>query len=130
MAYGLSIGPAKVIIIPREFLGHDYVLTLKDLLPELPELNHVVIARGKAPNNCISLDKLLEDAIEDRIAPTSLINCRPSPDDIIRIVFTSGTTGLPKAIMHTSNTLAHSARTTRADFAHNSEDVFLIYLPY
>ena len=39
-------------------------------------------------------------------------------------------TGLPKAIMHTTNSLAHSGRITQAVFNHDSSDVFLIYLPY
>ena len=89
-----------------------------------------MVARGEAPEGCISLDKILADPIEDRITPTTIHECRPSPDQIIRIVFTSGTTGLPKAIMHTNNTLAHSGRTTQAYFNHDDDDVFLIYLPY
>lgn len=130
MEYGLGVGPAKAAIIPREFLDYDYPTTLQDLRPKLPSLEHVLVGRGEAPDGCISLDEILADPIEDRIAPETLRECRPSPDQIIRIVFTSGTTGLPKAIMHTNNTLAHSGRTVRADFNHDADDVVLMYVPF
>ncbi len=130
MAYGYGVGPAKAAIVPREFLGYDYAAALGDLRPDLPGLEHVLVARGAAPDGTISLDEMMADPIEDRVAPETLESCRPSPDQVIRVVFTSGTTGLPKAIMHTDNTLAHSGRTTRADFGHDSDDVVLMFVPF
>lgn len=130
MAYGFGIGPAKAAIVPREFQGYDFAAILQDLRPSLPGLKHILVARGEAPQGCISLDDLLADPIEERIAPETLRARRPSPDQVIRIVFTSGTTGLPKAIMHTMNTLAHSGRTVQADFGHDSNDVVLMYVPF
>ena len=130
MAYGLGVGPAKAAIIPGNFLDYDYPATLRDLRPGLPALEHVLVARGEAPDGCISLDDILAEPIEERVPPETLLACRPSPDQIIRVVFTSGTTGLPKAIMHTHNTLAHSGRTLGADFNTNADDVFLMYVPF
>ena len=130
MAYGFNTGPAKVAIIPRDYRDHNYAATLQTLRSKLPRLEHVIVARGEVPDLCISLDKLLADPVEDRVTPTNLQGPQINPDQIIRIVFTSGTTGLPKAIMHTTNTLAHSGRITQAVFNHDANDVFLIYLPY
>lgn len=130
MGYGYGIGPAKAAIVPREFLGYDYPAALGELRGGLPGLEHILVARGAAPDGCISLDEILADPIEDRIAPETLAALRHNPDRIIRIVFTSGTTGLPKAIMHTNNTLAHSGRTMRADFDHDADDIYLMYVPF
>lgn len=130
MEYGFSLGPAKVAIIPKLFLDHNYPATVNELRPRLPDLEHVLVARGDAPEGCVSLDDMLADPIEDRVVPETLRACRPGADQIIRIVFTSGTTGLPKAIMHTNNTLAHSGRTTQSDFKHDADDVILMYLPF
>ncbi|NQU71328.1 MAG: AMP-binding protein [Rhodospirillales bacterium] len=130
MAYGFGVGPAKVAIVPKEFLGYDYPTALRELRPDLPDLKHVLVARGDAPDGAISLDEILADPIEDRIPLDTLRALRPSPDQIIRIVFTSGTTGLPKAIMHTDNTLAHSGRTVVADFHHDAGDVVLMFIPF
>ena len=130
MEFGLGIGPAKAAIVPREFLDFDYPAALRDLRPKLPGLEHVLVARGEAPDGCICLDEILADPIEDRIEPETLLECRPSPDQVVRIVFTSGTTGLPKAIMHTDNTLAHSGRTVQRDFHHDARDVVLMFVPF
>jgi len=130
MAYGYGIGPAKVAIVPRNFGDFDYPSVLRDLKPELPRLKHILVARGAAPEGTISLDGLLDDPIEARVSVESLWVCRPSPDEVIRIVFTSGTTGLPKAIMHTDNTLGHSGRTIQADFGHDENDVVMMFVPF
>ncbi len=130
MAYGYGIGPAKVAIVPTEFLGFDYPAVLQDLRPDLPGLEHILVARGEAPDGTLSLDATLSDPIEERVSVETLLACRPSPDEIIRIVFTSGTTGLPKAIMHTDNTLGHSGRVTQADFGHDANDVILMFVPF
>ena len=130
MAYGFGIGPAKLVIVPKDFQGYDYPAVLQGLRPDLPDLKHILVARGDAPDGALSLDDILADPIEDRIPVETLRACRSGPDQIIRIVFTSGTTGLPKAIMHTDNTLAHSGRTVRADFNHNADDIVLMYIPF
>ncbi|PPR57919.1 MAG: Short-chain-fatty-acid--CoA ligase [Alphaproteobacteria bacterium MarineAlpha4_Bin2] len=130
MAYGYSIGPAKVAIVPRNFGDFDYPSALQNLKPELPGLEHIIVARGAAPKGTISLDGLLEDPIEARVSVETLVSYRPSPDEVIRIVFTSGTTGLPKAIMHTDNTLGHSGRITQADFGHDENDVIMMFVPF
>ncbi len=130
MAYGYGIGPAKVAIVPREFGNFDYPSVLQDLKPELPGLRHILVARGTAPEGTVSLDGLLNDPIETRVSVESLLSCRPSPDEVLRIVFTSGTTGLPKAIMHTDNTLGHSGRVTKADFGHSENDVIMMFVPF
>ena len=83
MEYGFGVGPAKAAIIPRKFLDYDYPATLQDLRPKLPSLEHVLVGRGEAPDGCISLDEILADPIEDRVAPETLRECRPSPDQII-----------------------------------------------
>ena len=130
MAYGYGIGPAKVAIVPREFLGFDYPAALKDLRADLPGLRHILVARGEAPEGTLSLDEILADPIEERVSLDTLRACRPDPDEVLRIVFTSGTTGLPKAIMHTDNSLGHLGRTVQADFNIDADDVILMFVPF
>ena len=56
---------------------------------------------------------------------------RPQPepttdaDAIVYLAFTSGTTGAPKGVMHSSNTLLANARAMVADWGHGSNDVLL-----
>ncbi len=76
---------------------------------ELPELVHVVVIEGTAPG-AITLGSVRErageidrDVVEDRVAAVS-------PQDVATLVYTSGTTGLPKGCMLThANFLAATA---------------------
>ena len=47
------------------------------------------------------------------------------PDQIVYLAFTSGTTGAPKAVMHSNNTLLANARAMVADWGFGAETVLL-----
>lgn len=47
------------------------------------------------------------------------------PDAIVYLAFTSGTTGAPKGVMHSANTLLANARAMVADWGHSSTDTLL-----
>lgn len=60
--------------------------------------------------------------------PASDANCAPSPvndnpDKVTYIAFTSGTTGLPKAVMHSDNTLLANGRAMIADWGHGPDTI-------
>lgn len=126
--YALAISGAKATIIPGVFADHDFPAMIDELRPRLAGLEHVIVARGSREGD-VALEELLADPIEERLPLERLEPCQPSPDDVVRIVFTSGTTGRPKAIMHTNNTVAHSSRTLISAFRHCADDVFLQYVP-
>ena len=129
MEYALSLGPAMAAIIPAEVRSFDFPAMIAELRFRAPQLEHVLVARGTAPEGCISLDVLLNDPIEDRYDEEILRGCRPGANEVARLVFTSGTTGPPKAIMHTNNTTRFSSRMTAQTFGLNSNDVFFVYVP-
>jgi acyl-CoA synthetase len=51
------------------------------------------------------------------------------PDRVVYLAFTSGTTGTPKCVMHSHNTLLANARDLVADWAHTTETVLLSLSP-
>ena len=57
--------------------------------------------------------------------PAPLIN----PDKIVYLAFTSGTTGLPKGVMHSDNTLLANGRSMVKDWHHNTETILLTLSP-
>ena len=50
-------------------------------------------------------------------------------DTVMRMAFTSGTTGNPKGVMHSHNTTLAAARILNGDLGLGSDDVMLIWLP-
>ncbi len=51
------------------------------------------------------------------------------PDKIVYLAFTSGTTGIPKGVMHSDNTLLANGRAMVADWGHDEHSVLLSLSP-
>ena len=93
---------ASVAVIPATFRGFDYVAMLAALRPELPRLEHVFVARGAPGPGMQPFNALTDTAWEAREGRRGLPGC--DPNDVHEVIFTSGTTGEPKGVMHTPNT--------------------------
>ena len=61
------------------------------------------------------------------------LNAQPvpvdNPDKIVYLAFTSGTTGLPKGVMHSDNTLLANGRSMVKDWHHNTDTILLTLSP-
>jgi len=62
-------------------------------------------------------------------APGDLPARATDPDAVFYIAFTSGTTGAPKGVMHSANTLLANARDLVADWGHGPDTVLLSLSP-
>ena len=93
----LNFGESKVFIVPKTFRNFDYAEMAQGMRANLPHLRHVVVVDGDGPDSFAAL--LLDDQAPP-LAATPI-----APDDVMLLMYTSGTTGEPKGVMHTANTL-------------------------
>jgi fatty-acyl-CoA synthase len=67
--------------------------------PPLRNLKHIISAGGAA-GQALTLDGLI-----DSVATESVVDVQVSPEDLLALLYTSGTTGAPKGTMHTHRSL-------------------------
>ena len=90
---------ARAVITVDTFAWHDHAAMAMSVKDQLADLDHVVVL-GRAPAGSHSYADLARPGLTpDQIAERAL-----GPDELSRVAFTSGTTGIPKGAMHTHNT--------------------------
>lgn len=93
---------SQVFVGPARFRGHDYVEMVAGLRRSTPALRDVFVVRGAPGPGMRSFAELTDRAWETRSGRRALAGT--DPNATAEVVFTSGTTGEPKGVMHTSNT--------------------------
>src|SRR5216684_3591165 len=123
--YILRFSESRAYVSPASFKDFDYGAMIQELRAGLPELKSVIVLGGRPADGTVALEDLIAGA---RPAP----GFRPhqmDANDIMRMAFTSGTTGNPKGVMHSFNTTLPASRIVNEAMAVTERDVLLVYLP-
>ena len=110
LSFMLAHGEVKVFFVPKIFNKFDHEAMANGLKPSLPHLEHVVVLGGEGAN---SFDALMNNPAFDAERGSITRESRFGPDDVIQLVYTSGTTGEPKGAMHTANTIFSNLKPSR-----------------
>ena len=123
LGFMLGFAEAKLLVVPKVFRGFDHAAMARTLQRDLPALQHVIVVDGDGDDG---FDRCLLSGGE-RIEPAR----RPAlaPDDLAVVMFTSGTTGSPKGVMHTTNTMVACNNALAARFGLGGSDVLLACSP-
>jgi len=98
LAFMLADCNSRMIFIPAQYRGFDYVALFSELRREMAAPPEVVVVRGPAE------PFLSYEALRDSGVPAAAFD-PVDPDSVRMVLYTSGTTGRPKGVLHTHNTL-------------------------
>jgi cyclohexanecarboxylate-CoA ligase len=125
LSYMLSFAGAKLLVVPQLFRGFDHAEMARSLKSSLPSLHHIAVVDG---NDEDSFERrLLGGSARLDAAPVGESALRP--DDVAVLMFTSGTTGSPKGVMHSTNTVGACTDGMAARFGLNRDDVLFACSP-
>ena len=126
LSFMLDYAESKVFIAPKTFRGFDHQAMVEELWPKLAKLEHVFYLDGKGDESFEN--RFIERRWEEEVdADTLFAERRPDPNDIIELLYTSGTSGVPKGVLHTSNTLLSLVDIGRARLGLTKDDV--VFMP-
>lgn len=126
LTYMLGFAETKLLVVPKLFRGFDHEVMARSLQPGLPRLKHVIVVDGEGP---ASFDQALLSGSE-RLGPLPVGDLGALPaDQMAVLMFTSGTTGSPKGVMHCLNTLMGCCIGLAGRFGLDASDTMLVCSP-
>lgn len=147
LAFCLRRSGARVLVVPDEARGRNPAGEIASLLSEasifsgdLPlRLEHVIVtASGRRANPMPAADNAngsvnwirLEEALHTVIVDASALDARrPKPNAIAQLLFTSGTSGEPKGVLHRNDVLMRAAAMEVEHLGLGAEDRIFVPSP-
>lgn len=123
----LERAESKVCVVPATFRGFAHGEMLAELAQAIPTLEHAFAIGPGVPNGVGDFaEHFIERRWEKEHPADELDALTPDADSLAQIQFTSGTTGEPKGVMHTHNTLYAGMRALPEMQRLTNDDVLLM----
>lgn len=112
---------AKAFIVAASFRNYDFAAMADRLKPSLPDLDYIITVRG---DGALSYESLL-DAGRGRAFARPVVD----PASVKMLLYTSGTTGRPKGVLHSHNTLTRVLQQSAQHWGIDAGDAIIMPSP-
>jgi cyclohexanecarboxylate-CoA ligase len=119
---------ARVCVTVDRWAGFEHSAAVAEMAPRLPALRHRVILGATVAEDEIDFSEFFEHTSWAARHPMALEDARVDPDRVVLALFTSGTSGEPKGVLHTFNTLHAGVGQVVGEEPIGPDDV--IFLPH
>ncbi len=117
--YVIEQSDAKVLVMLPSMWGIDYCGMVLEMAPDLPQqdahalrlerfpkLRNILVLAEEPPPGMLTLSGAMTESIEE----VRQAEAQVSPQDLLLICYTSGTTGKPKGVMHNHGVIRQSTK--------------------
>jgi acyl-CoA synthetase (AMP-forming)/AMP-acid ligase II len=112
---------SRMIFIPRTFRDFDFLAMLARVAGQMQRPPQIVVLRGD-PEAHLDYASLLENGLHTELPELH-------PDAVRLVLYTSGTTGVPKAVLHSHNSIHALVRQISQQWRVAPGDAFLVASP-
>ena len=105
-----ELSGATAWLVPTRFRKTDYVPIIHEVMRSVPAIGHVITVRGEIEDRDIpDLRRLIDETEPTEVELARLAELRPDPMQVAHMGPTGGSTGTPKIVPRTHNSLGATA---------------------
>jgi len=127
LEYILNFSKSAAYVCASSLRGFSFLDMIREVRARVPSLRLVLSVQGESEgrDDAVFLSEVLPST-----DPLPLSDwTRPGPDDVMRLAFTSGTTGNPKGVMHSHNTTIFPVLTMNRGMRIDERSTQMIFMP-
>ena len=125
----ISLTGATFWIVAEKYKKTDYLPIVEDVVKEHPQLKNIILARSEGHGPFLSMEKLIREVKLDILNLQRLAQRRPDPMQVAHMGPTGGTTGVPKIVPRTHNSLITGIEFCSKSWEQSNQDINLLAGP-